>query len=283
MKRVLVTGSSGQLGSELKYLSPNFHSIEFVFTDIKELDITSNIALTSYFQDNKFDFCINCAAFTAVDKAEEDKDKADLLNSTAVKYLAEITKKNNVKFIHISTDFVFSGKKNRPYLEDDETNPISYYGTSKLMGEDLALSFNKNSLIIRTSWLYSSFGNNFVKTMLKISESRNKLGVISDQIGSPTYARDLAKVIIEVIDSDKYQSGVYHYSNEGVASWYDFAQAIFIEKGIEIKLIPISTEQYPTHAKRPCYSVMSKSKFKSAFNMEIPYWRESLKMCLSRI
>jgi len=283
MIRILVTGSNGQLGSEFKYLSPDLGTIEFVFTDIEELDITSKEAVTSYFQDNKFNFCINCAAYTAVDKAEEDRASAKLVNETAVVILAEVTKKFDVKFIHISTDFVFSGSKNTPYLELDSPDPINFYGKSKLKGESLALAINRKSVVIRTSWLYSSFGNNFVKTMLKLSETKDELGVIIDQVGTPTYARDLAEVVLKVIQSDKFISGVYHYSNEGVASWYDFAQAIFDENNINIKVNPIPTEQYPTPAKRPVFSVMNKTKIKETFGIEIPHWRKSLSKCLEII
>ena len=283
MKRVLITGSNGQLGSELKYLSSNFENIEFVFANAKRLDVTSKEGLTLFFEANQFDYCINCAAYTAVDKAEEEKEHAELINATAAKYLAEITKINRVKYIHISTDFVFSGDRNTPYTEIDNPRPINYYGASKLRGEQLAISANKDSVVIRTSWLYSSFGNNFVKTMLRLAESKNELGIVCDQIGTPTYARDLANAILKIIMTDNYQSGVYHYSNEGVASWYDFAQAIFEEKELIIKLKPIRTEQYPTPAQRPPYSVMSKAKINNTFKIKIPHWRESLRIYLAYI
>ena len=283
MKRILVTGGNGQLGSELKDFSTKYDDIEFVFTDIKELDITSKEVLSSYFNANQFDFCVNCAAYTAVDKAENEVDLPKLLNATAVKYLAQNSAKYNVKYIQISTDFVFSGDKNSPYLEEDETNPLNEYGRTKLLGETASLENNANTIVIRTSWLYSIYGNNFVKTMLKLSESRKELSVVNDQIGTPTYAKDLALVILNIIISNNYKAGVYHYSNEGVCSWYDFAKAIFDIKGIDIKTNPIPAQEFPTPAQRPLYSVMSKSKIKKVYDLDIPYWRDSLKNCLEQL
>ena len=280
---VLVTGANGQLGNELKELSKNCPELDFKFTDVEELDITSLKEVEHFFNINSFHFCVNCAAYTAVDKAEEDKEKAQLINVTSSEYLAKVTANHEIKYIHISTDFVFSGEKNRPYLEDDHTLPVSVYGLTKLSGEKMALDNNEETIIIRTSWLYSSHGNNFVKTMLRLSESKKELSVIFDQIGTPTYAHDLAKAIIDIILSGKFESGMFHYSNEGVASWYDFAKMIFEEKGINIKVNPISTEAFPTPAKRPPYSVMSKEKIKNTYRLEIPYWRDSLRKCLNKL
>jgi len=281
--KVLVTGSNGQLGNELKNLASINPEIQFEFTDIDELDITSLDEIEECYKENNFHYCVNCAAYTAVDKAEEDKKLATLVNAIAAEYLSKTAASHGVKYIHISTDFVYSGDNNRPYLEEDKTKPLSEYGRTKLLGENLALENNINSIIIRTSWLYSTFGDNFVKTMLRLSESKSELNVIYDQIGTPTYAKDLAEVIIQIIETGKFETGIYHYSNEGVASWYDFAKTIFEEKKINIKVNPISTEVYSTPAKRPPYSVMSKEKIKNRYGLEIPYWRDSLKKCLNKL
>lgn len=286
---ILVTGGNGQLGSELRRLTASSNH-QFFFTDIDELDITNDEALEQFFSDNRPQFVINCAAYTAVDKAETDIDKARLINIDAVALLAEKCHKFQSAFIHISTDFVFEGKAFVPVNENDEPKPLSIYGKTKHEGETKALSICSKTLIIRTSWLYSSFGNNFVKTMLRLGKERTELSVIYDQIGTPTYARDLAETILIIIDQQSTKEqisadrfGIYHYSNEGVASWYDFAHAIFRIENMSLDLKPIKTEAYPTPAKRPHYSVLDKSKIKSTFNITIPHWRDSLEQCLKEI
>lgn len=271
---ILVTGANGQLGRCIQDVAKDATSLNFVFKDSKQLDITNQGAVKNIFNTSRFDYCINCAAYTAVDKAEAEKEKAFLVNAEAVKYLAESCKENNVKLIHISTDFVFDGKKETPYTEESIPNPINVYGASKLKGEQYIQNHIERYFIIRTSWVYSEYGHNFVKTMLRLTQERNQISVVNDQIGSPTYAGDLANVILEIIGSDLVDYGVYHYSNEGEISWYDFAQAIFEEKNVE--LVPISTEEYPTPAKRPSYSVMDKTKIKQSLKIEIPYWKDTL-------
>ncbi|MDP3641737.1 MAG: dTDP-4-dehydrorhamnose reductase [Bacteroidota bacterium] len=281
MIKVLVTGSNGQLGSEFRKISGLFPEIEFAFTDVDELDITNPWKVADYLASFKPAFLINCAAYTAVDKAETDISTATLLNATAVGILAEQSAEIACKIIHISTDYVFSGKGPRPYREDDQVNPQSVYGKTKLEGEILCQRLNPDSLIIRTSWLYSAFGNNFVKTMIRLGNERPEVGVIADQIGSPTSAADLALAILTIIssatrDENAFMPGIYHYSNEGVASWYDFAKSIFEIAGINCKAKPIATEDYPSPVPRPPYSVMNKSKIKLNFGLEIPHWRDSL-------
>ncbi|WP_258105376.1 dTDP-4-dehydrorhamnose reductase [Marinoscillum sp. MHG1-6] len=279
---IIVTGSDGQLGNELKTLAKGL-DWNFIFTDYQELDITNKEAVTAFFQSNCPDYCINCAAYTAVDKAESEKEKADLINVTGAENLALACSKAGAPIIHISTDFVFDGTTSRPLNEDQPTTPINYYGESKLNGELKVNEVLKEHFILRTSWLYSTFGNNFVKTMLKLGTSKPELNIISDQIGTPTYARDLAKVIIKIIQDKSEAYGLYHYSNEGIASWYDFTKAIFEYAHISIPVNPIPTEKYPTPAARPAYSVMDKSKIKDTFDIEIPYWRDSLKECLKAL
>jgi dTDP-4-dehydrorhamnose reductase len=282
MKRVLVTGANGQLGQCFQELA-NIQSLSFVFLGSKELDITCRDSVFGVFKNNAFDYCINCAAYTAVDKAESESDLAEKVNVLGVKNLSEACKANKVKLIHISTDFVFDGESNIPYLENKEPNPISVYGKTKLSGEKIIQETLSEYFILRTSWLYSEFGNNFVKTMLRLSKDRTELGVISDQIGSPTYAKDLAKVILKIIENDSSKYGVYHYSNEGVASWYDFAKAIFEISNTIMKVVTIPTSSYPTPAKRPNYSVLNTSKLKNNLSIEIPYWRDSLKLAISKM
>lgn len=285
MNNIVVTGSNGQLGSELKALAQIYSDYNFYFTDSKELDITNHEAVNQFIKTNKISVIINCAAHTAVDKAETDVELSKKLNHLAVENFGNIAKANNIKLIHISTDYVFDGTNYMPYSEKDKTNPQSVYGNTKLAGEQALQEINpENSIIIRTSWVYSSFGNNFVKTMLRLANERKELGVIVDQIGTPTYARDLAKVILEIIPKVKNENvEVYHFSNKGVSSWYDFAKAIFDIKGIEIKLNAIETSQYPTAAKRPFYSVLNKNKIENTFQIEIPNWRDSLKECLQKL
>lgn len=285
MINILVTGSNGQLGSELKALSQTYSTYNFHFTDYEELDITNHIKVDTFVKANKISVIINCAAHTAVDKAESDQEMSTKLNHLAVENFAKIAKTNNIQLIHISTDYVFDGRSHIPYSEDDKTNPQSVYGRTKLAGEQAMKKINPaNSIIIRTSWVYSSFGNNFVKTMLRLANERKELGVIVDQIGTPTYARDLAKVLLEIIPKiNNTDAEVYHFSNKGVTSWYDFAKAIFDLKEVDIKVNAIETSQYPTAAKRPFYSILNKNKIENRFQIEIPNWRDSLKDCLQKL
>ena len=281
MPNVLVTGSYGQLGSEIKELSVNYPN-NYFFTDKDELDITSIEAIKNFVDANDIDTIINCAAYTAVDKAEEDEVDADKINHLAVKYLAQISKEINIKFIHISTDYVFDGKNHRPYIESDPVSPQSVYGQTKLDGEKALLEVNpENSIIIRTSWVYSSYGANFVKTMLRLGKERDELNVIYDQVGTPTYAKDLARAILEIIPKiDNKKVEIYHYSNNGVLSWYDFAKEIMRMAKIDCQINPIETKEYPTPASRPHYSLLNKSKIIKQFDLCIPYWKDSLDECL---
>lgn len=280
MKKVLVTGAHGQLGSELNFVSSLLESHSFTFVSRQDLDITDEEAVRAIFETHQFEVLINAAAYTAVDKAETDSDAAYKINRDAVGLLATICKEHNCRFVHISTDFVFEGTQAHPLKEDDAVNPTGVYGDSKLAGEEIALQYNPESLIIRTSWVYSSFGNNFVKTILRLCKERESLNVVFDQIGTPTYARDLAAAIITIIQQAEWKPGIYHYSNEGVASWYDFAIAIRDIAGFKTKLGAIESHQYPTPAVRPKYSVLNKKKFKDTFGIAIPYWRDSLVACM---
>jgi len=281
MPNILVTGSNGQVGSELQSLSPAYE-YNFYFTDKELLDITNKEAVNEFVKANSINTIINAAAYTAVDKAEDDRENADKVNHLATKYLAEVAKENSIKLIHISTDYVFDGKNYRPYVEEDKTNPNGVYGATKLAGEQAMQEINpKNSIIIRTSWVYSSFGANFVKTMLRLGKERDSLGVIFDQVGTPTYARDLAKTILDILPNiNTSKVAIYHYSNEGVLSWYDFAKEIMRMAKIECTINPIETKEYPTPATRPHYSLLNKAKIKNDFNITIPYWKDSLDKCL---
>ncbi len=281
MPNILVTGSKGQVGSELQELAGSY-AYNFYFTDRDSLDITNKESIDAFVKNNSIDTIINTAAYTAVDKAEEDRKNADKVNHLAVKYLSEISKEKNIKLIHISTDYVFDGKNYKPYSEDDATNPNGVYGATKLAAEKAMQEINPlNSIIIRTSWVYSSFGANFVKTMLRLGKEKDSLGVIFDQVGTPTYARDLAKAILEILPQVKNERvEIYHYSNEGVLSWYDFAKEIMRMVKLECQINPIETKDYPTPATRPHYSLLNKAKIKKEFNIEIPYWKDSLDECL---
>lgn len=288
MCKILVTGANGQLGSEIKTLQEKYPSLEFIFTDVEDLDITDSVAIDLKLEASTPDFIINCAAYTAVDRAEDDLKMARKINALAPQLLAEACAKSGIKLIHVSTDYVFDGTAHIPYKEDAPTCPTSAYGITKLEGEQAVTGACSESIIIRTSWLYSSFGNNFVKTMLRLGSEREELGVIFDQIGTPTYARDLADAILTIVSklvsgacSDSW--GIYHFSNEGVCSWYDFAREIFRQEGIRCKVKPIETLDYPTPAKRPHYSVMNKAKIKTTFDISIPHWTESLKCCLAAL
>lgn len=285
MLELLVTGSSGQLGSEIRELSSRYPQYTFTFADRSMLDLSNLCKMEDFFDGKRFDMIINCAAYTAVDKAESESELADTINHRFVSMLAKIAKRDSSKLIHISTDYVFDGKHHRPYVESDPTAPQGVYGKTKCDGENAILSTAPaNTLIIRTSWVYSSFGNNFVKTMLRLGKERDTLGVIFDQVGTPTYARNLAQAIIDILPQiNNAQPEIYHYSNEGAASWYDFAQAIFELSGVVCLVNPITTDQYPTPASRPHYSLLNKSKIKNDFNLSIPYWRDALKACLNTL
>ena len=287
-KSVLVTGANGQLGSSIKALVSSDLDNKFTFVDIQELDLIKPELVDEYFANNVFDIIINCAAYTAVDKAESEQKLANKINHLAVKQLAEITKKQGSTLVHVSTDYVFNGKNYKPYQESDATDPQSIYGLTKLKGEQSFLSVNPKGIIIRTSWVYSEYGSNFVKTMLKLGTERDSLGVIFDQIGTPTYARDLAKAILDIVLSEKNENTlktgnkVFHYSNEGICSWYDFAKAIFEISGIDCQVSAIETKDYPTPAKRPHYSLLNKKLIKNTFGISISYWKNSLEACLQK-
>ena len=283
MKKIIVTGANGQLGQCFKLISNDYSTLSFTFKSSTDLDITNEEKLNTELAETNYDFCINCAAYTAVDKAEDDESGAFKVNVTGVTNLAKACLDTKTILLHVSTDFVFNGESNIPYKESDNTAPISVYGKTKLNGEEIIASILSEYYIIRTSWLYSEFGNNFVKTMLKLSDNRDRLTVISDQVGTPTYAKDLAEVLLAIILSDYTSFGIYNYSNEGVASWYDFANAIFEIKNKQIIVDPIPSTGYPTPAKRPYYSVLNKDKIKETFSINIPYWRTSLKNCLSQL
>jgi len=281
MLNILVTGSKGQVGSELQEIAPSYE-YNFYFTDRDSLDITDKERIAAFVKDNRVDVIINAAAYTAVDKAEEDRINADKVNHLATKYLAEIAKEKNIKLIHISTDYVFDGKNYKPYNEDDTTNPNGVYGETKLAGEKAMQEVNpQNSIVIRTSWVYSSFGANFVKTMLRLGKEKEQLGVIFDQVGTPTYARDLAKAILDTVPQVNNETvEIYNYSNEGALSWYDFAKEIMRMAKLDCAINPIETKEYPTPAVRPHYSLLNKAKIKNEFNLTIPYWKDSLDECL---
>ncbi len=281
VKKILVTGANGQLGNECRQLAKYINGVDFVFTDVEELSITDELAIEKIFSQHQFDCCINAAAYTAVDNAEKDRETAYAINADAVGYLAVACKRYNSKLIHISTDYVFDGEKENGYLEDDVTGPINIYGSSKLSGEHLALDKNPQTIVIRTSWVYSYFGKNFVKTMMKLMQEKPEINVVSDQIGKPTYAADLAGAIFKIIfSSTEFVPGMYHYSNKGVISWYDFALAINEIGNYNCKVNPIPSSAYPVPAKRPHYSVLITDKIESVYGIEIPQWKDSLKKCM---
>lgn len=286
--KILITGAYGQLGNEIKVISAKFPVWKFLFTDVDTLDITDENAVNIYFQHNLPDFVINCAAYTAVDKAESDIGTAKKVNELAPKLLAKYSKITGARLIHISTDYVFDGEAFTPYSEEEMVNPKSVYGETKLQGELNCFEENPGTVVIRTSWLYSSFGNNFVKTMLRLGTERGQLNVVFDQVGTPTYAADLVNSILSIIrlteeNPENFVPGIYHYSNEGAASWYDFAKTIFEISGVSCKIDPVLSDQFPTAAKRPHYSVLDKSKIKNTFGITIPYWKESLKICIQKL
>ena len=283
MKNILITGANGQLGNEMRVLSVEHPEYTYFFTDVEELNICNEQAVMDYVEDHQIHVVVNCAAYTAVDNAEDNVEFCTKLNADAVGYLAKAAEANGAEFIQISTDYVFDGTAHTPYVETEPTCPDSVYGRTKLEGEQNALSFCNRSMVIRTAWLYSTFGNNFVKTMIRLGKERDSLGVIFDQIGTPTYARDLARAIFAAI-SQGVVPGVYHFSNEGVCSWYDFTKAIHRLAGIAAcKVKPLHTEEYPTKAKRPHYSVLDKTKIKETYHIEIPYWMDSLQSCIAEL
>jgi dTDP-4-dehydrorhamnose reductase len=281
MPKILVTGADGQLGNEIQSLAVKFPNYEMIYTDLPNLDITDKSNLYKNLEDIQPSIILNCSAYTAVDKAESEPELAHRVNALALKNLGEISQIKNIYLVHISTDFVFDGEKSSPYTEEDTTNPLGIYGKSKLEGEKILLSMKPESWVIRTSWLYSSYGKNFVKTMIQLGKSKPELGVIFDQVGTPTYAKDLAYVILNSLPIRP--NGIYHFSGEGVASWYDFARKILKIKGIETNVKPIETSEYPTPAKRPRFSVLNKKKIKSDLQIEIPHWEDSLETCLQSL
>ncbi len=280
---ILITGANGQLGKELQAASVNYPQFNFIFFSRSDLPINDNQKILGAFENIKPDYCINCAAYTAVDKAESERQEAFLINAEAVRLLAAACKSFNTKFIHISTDYVFDGNSSVPIKEDAPTNPVSVYGSSKLKGEQFSFNEQNETIIIRTSWVYSEFGNNFVKTMIRLMKEKESINVVNDQIGSPTYAADLAEAILQIIESKKFIPGIYNYSNEGKISWYDFAIAIKQILNSSCNVSPIPTSQYPTPAKRPHYSLLDKTKIATIYSATIKNWNESLSVCMDKI
>ena len=278
--KLLITGAYGQLGNEMRLALARYPHLDSVFTDVDTLDITDKIAIEAFVVLHKPDVLVNCAAYTAVDKAEDDEALCYKINCDAVRNLGEVAHAHGMTILHISTDYVFDGTSHIPYTEDMPVSPTNVYGKSKLAGEQALLQVCPNAIIIRTSWLYSGFGNNFVKTMLKLGSERDNLNVIFDQIGTPTYAADLADSMLQIIDSGKFVPGIYHFSNEGVCSWYDFTKMIFKLAHVECEVLPIESKDYAVRTPRPHYSVLNKSKLKSTFNQTVPYWIDGLERCL---
>ena len=283
MKKILITGANGQLGNEMRVLSAENKEYTYFFTDVAELDICDAQAILGFVKANDINVIVNCAAYTAVDQAEDNVELCTKLNADAVGYLAQAAEANGAEFIQISTDYVFDGTAHLPYQETEPTCPNSVYGSTKLAGEQNALTLCSRSMVIRTAWLYSTFGNNFVKTMIRLGKERDTLGVIFDQIGTPTYARDLARAIFVAIRQGVVP-GVYHFSNEGVCSWYDFTKTIHRLAGITTcNVKPLHTSEYPTKASRPHYSVLDKSKIKATYDLKVPYWMDSLEECIKAL
>lgn len=281
-KNILVTGANGQLAMEFRSLSEHYTAYHFLFVTKEQLPVNDKSAVEDFFSGNKISYCINCAAYTAVDKAETEKDIAFDINGHAVGSLASICNKYDTQFIHFSTDYVFNGKSTVPYKETDITDPVNMYGASKLLGEQDAQKNDPSAIIIRTSWVYSSFGKNFVKTMLRLMSEKESISVVNDQLGCPTYANDLAAAVMEIIiKNDKPIPGIYNYCNKGAISWYEFALAIKEISGSACKVGPINTEQYPTPAKRPAYSVLDTMKISQTFHLNIPFWKDSLEKCIA--
>ena len=281
---ILITGKNGQLGSEIKFLSKSHTQYNFLFTSVDELDITKEELVNKFFKGHQIDVLINCAAYTNVDKAEEDFENANCVNHLAVGYLAKACKEYNCRMVHVSTDYVFDGSKNKPYTEADSPNPQSIYGDTKLKGEQIMRNINPlNSIIIRTSWVYSRYGENFVNTMLRLGEKYNKINVVADQIGSPTNAADLAQAILDIIPQlNNKKVRIFHFSGEGKCSWYNFAKTIFDLKGENVKVTPIQSSEYQALAKRPVYSVLDNTLIKKTYNLNIISWEDSLEKCLEK-
>ena len=284
-KRILVTGANGQLGNEMRLLANEYPEFEFDFTDIDELDLSKADAVMAYCEKLQPAYIINCAAYTAVDKAEDDTDLCWLINKDAVTNLAKAANALHAKILHVSTDYVFDGTNTSPYLESDPVCPVSAYGKSKLDGEITLLEHCPNSVIVRTAWLYSIYGNNFVKTMIRLGKERESINVVADQVGTPTYAADLAAALMDIVDcaeGNQFLPGIYHYSNNGVCSWYEFTKKIHELAGITTcKVNPIATKDYPTRAARPAYSVLSKQKIKADYGVIVPQWEDSLSACIA--
>jgi dTDP-4-dehydrorhamnose reductase len=281
--KILVTGAAGQLGSEFRQLVKSSPEFTFVFLTRDELTIENEQSVDQVFRLHRPDYCINCAAYTAVDKAEEDKEQAFLINAKAVGILAKACEIHGSKLIHFSTDYVFDGTATEPYTEDAATNPVNAYGASKLAGEQQALAIHSPVIIIRTSWVYSAFGRNFVKTMLSLLKQKTDINVVNDQFGSPTYAADLANATMHIIAGEQWTPGIYHYCNQGIISWFDFAKAIREFAGLTCKINPIPTQAYPTPAKRPGYSALDTTKIKTVYHIPLRNWRESLQRCLQQL
>ena len=283
--KILVTGSKGQLGNEIQSIAKDYLDFEFLFTDIDDLDITNAEQVNEYFKLNRPDAVINCAAYTAVDKAESDIEMAYRINHLAVENLAKSASAVNALIVHVSTDYVFDGQSEVPYTESDSANPQSVYGKSKLAGEQAVNKFALKGVIIRTSWLYSAFGANFIKTILRVGSEKKELNVVFDQVGTPTYAKDLSKAILDIIPQASKQNGVelFNYSNEGVTNWYEFAKTIVSIAGLDCKINPILSKDYPVSAPRPNFSVLSKSKIKETYHISIPYWLDSVVDCMARL
>jgi len=279
-KHILVTGANGQLGNSLRRIQATYANCVFFFTDIDTLDICDKKQLSDFVQSNKIRYILNCAAYTAVDKAEDDRENCMRINRDAIRYIGEVATAEGLKVIHISTDYVFDGTQTRPYREDDPTNPVSVYGQSKLEGEIALQHACPDAVIIRTSWLYSEYGANFVKTMLRLGKERKEINVVCDQTGTPTYAEDLAVAMMTIVEHQPFIPGICHFSNEGVCSWYEFAAKIMELAGLDCMVHPIQTREYPTRAIRPAYSLLDKGKIKTTFHIQIPPWEESLDKCL---
>ena len=283
MKSILVTGAKGQLGVALRNLEEKFDGVELFYTDVDTLDICEKAQIEAFIKLHRIDAIVNCAAYTAVDKAEDETELCMRINRDAVRNIGEVAASAGAKVIHISTDYVFDGSAVTPYREDDATNPVSVYGASKLAGERSLMSVCPESVIIRTAWLYSETGGNFVKTMLRLGKERDAIGVVADQKGSPTYAENLANVIKNVLMSKRFVPGIYHYTNEGSCTWYDFAVKIFEMAGMKCSVNPLTTAEYPTRAKRPAYSILDKSKIKDVYHVNIPKWEHGLERCLKQL
>lgn len=278
-KNILITGANGQLGSEFREIFGNYKDFNFIFTSRDELQIGDRNAVHKFFAENKIDFCVNCAAYTAVDKSETNREEAKLINADAVGFLAEECNKQRALFIQISTDYVFDGSGKSPYRTTDPVSPVNYYGQTKLLGEEIALLKSPDCIIIRTSWVYSSYGHNFVKTMIRLMSEKHEINVVNDQCGSPTNALDLAEAIMKIISSEKITPGIFHFSNSGIISWYEFAMEVKKLIGSDCKINAIGTSSYPTPAKRPQYSALDTSKISYNYGVEIKPWKESLSKC----